>query len=213
MNKISVNIISGFLGSGKTTAIIKLFSHKTPDENWAIVINEFGKISIDGQTLRSESAAGSVFEINGGCICCSAKIYLYDNLKTIIEAGVYRRILIEPSGLGGIEMITEIVQTLPNLTLMPVICMVDITGLENPRLQQNMIFKAQISKSDRIVISKCDLITDKNQQDQLILKFKSGFPDKPVFKNVVSFSLLNPSDAEKTYRNPNGQFITPLQRL
>ena len=60
MEKIPVNIISGFLGAGKTTEIIRLLGLKPAGENWAIIINEFGKISIDGQTLQSESSRGTV---------------------------------------------------------------------------------------------------------------------------------------------------------
>ena len=64
MKKIPVNIISGFLGSGKTTAIIKLLGHKNAGEQWAIIVNEFGKISIDCQTLSSSSPSGTVYDIS-----------------------------------------------------------------------------------------------------------------------------------------------------
>jgi len=178
MKEIPVNIITGFLGSGKTTAIIQLLNQKLSDESWAIVVNEFGKISIDGQTLRSASKAGTVFDISGGCICCSAKGYLRDNLLEIIKTGSFDRIVIEPSGLGGIEMVTELLETLPELRTMPVICMVDITGLGNQRLQMNMIYRAQIAKSDMIVFSKFDLIGDSELQNQSVLKFKALFPEK-----------------------------------
>ena len=63
MEKIPVNIISGFLGAGKTTAILKLLSQKANDELWAVVINEFGKISIDTKTLQSASDSEDVYEI------------------------------------------------------------------------------------------------------------------------------------------------------
>ena len=177
MNKIPVNIISGFLGSGKTTAIIHLLNQKCADEKWAVIINEFGKISIDGQTLKSSSETGTVFEVSGGCICCSAKGYFHENLNQIIGTGKYQRIIIEPSGLGGIDMVLEIVKAKPLVQLMPVICMVDITSLENQRLQMNFLYKTQISKADLIVFSKCDLVSDSELQDRLVMKFKSSFPE------------------------------------
>lgn len=195
MEKIPVNIISGFLGSGKTTAIIGLLEQKQPDECWAIVVNEFGKISIDGQTLQSKSASGSVFDILGGCICCSAKGYLLENLVKIIEPGNFNRIIIEPTGLGGIEMISEIVETLPDLKIMPVICLVDILGFENQRLQRNMIYQAQIRKAERIIFSKCDLLDNQTQLDLLVLKFKSIFPEKIycIVGTTMSNSILEPN--------------------
>jgi G3E family GTPase len=178
MKKVPVNIISGFLGSGKTTAIISLLEQKQVNERWAIVVNEFGKVSIDGQTLQSKSTSGSVFDISGGCICCSAKGYLRENLEKIIETGSFDRIIIEPSGLGGIEMVIEIVGALPELKIMPVICLVDITAIDNERLRMNRIYRMQITKAEIILFSKCDLLPEIELQDQLIDNFKTLFPEK-----------------------------------
>ena len=159
MKKIPVNIITGFLGAGKTTAILKLFSQKANNELWAVIINEFGKISIDSKTLRSGSATGKVFDITGGCICCTAKAYLNESLEEILQTGLYSRILIEPSGLGGVDMVSEIVLAKPRLVLKPIICLVDITGMEIPRLQLNPVYQTQITKSNIVIFT---LSTDIN---------------------------------------------------
>lgn len=177
MKKIPVNVISGFLGSGKTTTIIQLLNQKTDDELWAVVINEFGKISIDSQTVRTTSHSGTVYDISGGCICCSAKGYLYENLTSIVKSGNFSRIIIEPSGLGGIDAVSEIIGYIPELSLKPIICMVDITAVENGRLQLNPIYKAQISMAEVIVFSKCDLLEAK-EQERLFAKFQALFPNK-----------------------------------
>lgn len=182
MEIISVNIISGFLGSGKTTAIIKLLAQKTTNEQWAVIINEFGKVSIDSQTHRSSPNAGMIFEVSGGCICCSAKGYFQENLEKIVRNGNYTRVIIEPSGLGGIDMVSEIVDSIPALRLMPVICLVDIRSIENPHLLINPIYRMQICKASLIGFSKCDLITDTSLLEHQINKFKSLFPEKYCFK-------------------------------
>jgi len=203
LKKISVNIISGFLGSGKTTAIIQLLGQKTYEEQWAVVINEFGKISIDSQTIRSSSISGTVYDISGGCICCSARGYFYENLTKIVQAGNYSRIIIEPSGLGGIDTVSEIVGLIPQLCLMPVICIVDIMAIENLRLQMNMIYKNQISKAELIIFSKCDLV-NKSEQERLIERFTILFPDKQdrlAYKTDLLTSLLNNDAQEKTKMN------------
>jgi G3E family GTPase len=193
---LPVNIISGFLGSGKTTVILQLLGMKQPDERWAIVVNEFGKIAIDGSTLRAQSVEGSVFDIVGGCICCSARIYLRENLENIIEAGCYDRILIEPSGLGGAAMVSEIVESVPALKLMPVICMVDITCRENPLIDKNWIYQSQIRKSERIVFSKCDLLKETDPA-QKIEQFKTLYPGKELYLTgrQLSISVLYPGNA------------------
>ena len=184
---IPVNIITGFLGAGKTTTIIKILNQKTTNELWAVIINEFGKISIDSQTLRSSSEAGKVFDISGGCICCSAKGYFHENLTEIIQTGNYSRIIIEPSGLGGIDMVSEIIHTNANLILMPRICLVDILLVENLRLQKLPIYRMQITKSEIIIFTKSDLLNDKLQELVLIKKFNDLYPNK----NIQDFSTIS----------------------
>ncbi len=184
MKKIPVNIISGFLGSGKTTAILQLLEQKTDEEQWAVVINEFGKVSIDGQTIRSYSSSETIYEISGGCICCSARGYLYENLTKIVQTGNYSRIIIEPSGLGGIDTVSEMVGLIPELSLFQIICMVDITALENHRIKFSPVYRAQIIKSDIIIFSKCDLVSDGKERERLIEIFKTTFPDKQNFQTI-----------------------------
>ncbi len=178
MDKIPVNIISGFLGSGKTTAILELLNQKSNDEKWAIVINEFGKVSIDSQTIRSSSKTGKIYEIAGGCICCSARGYFFQNLSQIVQTGNYSRIIIEPSGLGGIETVSEVVALIYELKLMPVICLVDMTCIESPRFQLNPVRRAQISKADILIFSKTDLVEDKMERERLTSIFFKQFPEK-----------------------------------
>lgn len=214
MEQIPVHIISGFLGSGKTTAIIRLLEQKQPDECWAIVVNEFGKVSIDGQTLRHKSVAGSVFDISGGCICCSAKLYLKENLEKIIENSLFNRVIIEPSGLGGIEMVSEIVGAIPNLELMPVICMVDITGIVHQKFQRNLIYQSQIRLADRIVFSKCDLVETPFQLDDLLDKFKQLFPSKhSCFVGITIQTLLSHDVSENPPPNEASQLFIPAHHL
>jgi G3E family GTPase len=205
--RLPVNIISGFLGSGKTTAIIRLLGMKLPDERWAIVVNEFGKIAIDGSILRSQSVEGSVFDIVGGCICCSAKIYLKENLEKIIEAGCYDRILIEPSGLGGAEMVAEIVESSPALRMMPVVCIVDITCTKKPHIEKNWIYQSQIRKAERIVFSKCDM-PDEAVLTQQIEKFKTVFPGKKYIQGQqLSIDILYPDKAVESEKTHTGELF------
>lgn len=215
MKKVPVNIISGFLGSGKTTAIIRLLSQKNQDESWAIVVNEFGKVSVDGLSFQPESTTGSVFDIPGGCICCSARHYLEENLRKIIDTGNFNRIIIEPSGLGGIEMVSGIAASIPGTEVMPVICMVDITSFENPKLFHNLIFKAQITQSDRIVFSRCDLLVSGHSLQERLSRFKSLFPLKhSVYAGATpSPELLMPFSAESfEYQGIHEEFF-PVSNL
>jgi len=156
-----------------------------------VIINEFGKISIDSQTLRSSSAAGTVFEISAGCICCSVKGYFHENLENIVKSGKYERIIMEPSGLGGIEMVSEIVAANPDLSLMPVLCLVDITAIENPRIQLLPIYRSQIQAADLILFTKCDLLAELNAKARLVEKFIRFFPEKQNCIVISDSNLLS----------------------
>ncbi|MCX6220357.1 MAG: hypothetical protein NTZ69_05160 [Bacteroidia bacterium] len=205
---IPVHIVSGFLGAGKTTSIIRLLGRKPAHEKWAIVINEFGKIWIDGQTLQSKSTEGSLYEISGGCICCSAKGYFAENLDKIVSEKVYSRILIEPSGLGGIDHIKELAMQHPELQLMPVACLVDITMTRHPRLRLLPIFKAQIQQADLILFSKTELLFE-SERDELIRQFSLDFPEKcyallrDYEDNFISITFNHFADREI----PNSNFV------
>jgi G3E family GTPase len=191
MEKIPVNIITGFLGAGKTTAIIQLLNQKTSVEQWAVIINEFGKISIDSQTLKSSNLNGNVYDISGGCICCSAKGYFNENLTEIVNSGKYSRIIIEPSGIGGIDMVSEIVDSNTNLILMPKICLVDIHLVDIARIHKLPIYRIQIIKSEIIIFTKCDLIQDKLFEVELKRKFNELYPGKEIREYSTISTLLN----------------------
>jgi G3E family GTPase len=83
---------------------------------------------------------------------------LNDALQTVIQSDKYSRIIIEPTGLGGVDMVSEIVKSHTSLILMPVICLVDINLIEKPKVMMIPIFRTQIIKSDKIVFTKTDLI-------------------------------------------------------
>jgi G3E family GTPase len=213
MEKIPVNIITGFLGAGKTTAIIQLLSQKMSDEQWAVIINEFGKISIDSQTLKSSTEKGNVFDISGGCICCSARGYFHDNLTEITNSGKFSRIIIEPSGLGGIDMVSEVVESNPSLILMPKICLVDIHMVDIVRIHELPIYRIQIIKSEIIVFTKCDLLTDKLREAELKSKFNELYPGKDIREYSTISTLINGSNTVCQLKNHFRLAASPNKEL
>ena len=185
--KIPVNIVSGFLGSGKTTAILSLLREKQEEGRWAVLINEFGEVSVDQTTVQSAaSARETIVELAGGCICCSAKGMFRQRLEQLAREGNYARILIEPSGLGGIDLVSETVLDMPELELLPTACLIDLTGIEHPRLQMNPVYRMQIQKADVLIFTKTDLVPDPGEQQRLIGKVTSNFPGKPHWLSGVA---------------------------
>ncbi|TLX72292.1 hypothetical protein E9993_18435 [Labilibacter sediminis] len=228
MEKIKVNIITGFLGAGKTTTILNLLKKKDKNENWAVIVNEFGEISIDTLTLSESTDSGRVYDIYGGCICCSAKEYFHENLNKIIQEKKFDRIVIEPTGLGGPDMVAEIILSVPELELMPSICLVDPGYFENMRIQMIPLFRIQIQRADVVVLSKCDLVADQQKLKSIMKNIQQIFPGKlsysfsvngdldiglldsgkPIQKrDVLGINLSTKEVKSKTYTIPNSEIV------
>lgn len=171
---IPTNIITGFLGVGKTTAITHLLKNKPADEIWSVLVNEFGEIGIDGAMLKSVNA--HVREVPGGCICCVAGLPMKMALNMMIVKTKPDRIIIEPTGLGHPE---EIINTLLGeyydtvLDLRATITLIDPRKLSDSRYTENANFQDQIAVADVLVANKTDVSSTEDKQafDALLASF------------------------------------------
>ena len=108
---IPTNVISGFLGVGKTSAILNLLNQKPSHERWAVLVNEFGEIGIDGSLLQNNQSTDSnifIREVPGGCMCCTAGISMQLAIAQLLEKAKPDRLLIEPTGLGHPKEVLDI---------------------------------------------------------------------------------------------------------
>ena len=158
MQRIPVNLITGFLGVGKTSAIRHLLGRHPAGERWAVLVNEFGEVGVDGALLAEAGVV--VQEVAGGCLCCVAAPAFTTGLNRVIRAHRPDRILIEPSGLGHPA---QVLDTLTGplyadvLELRATICLMDARHLASPRHRQHPNFQDQIQLADVLVANKSDL--------------------------------------------------------
>lgn len=156
---IPTNIITGFLGVGKTTAINGLLANKPEGESWAILVNEFGQVGIDQEMLPDQDGL-YVKELTGGCMCCAVGASLKQTLSLLIERAKPDRLIIEPTGLGHPEGIIDTLMG-PSfkdvLDLRATLCLLDPRLLERQEVVGNATFQDQLSLSDVVLINKCDL--------------------------------------------------------
>ena len=162
---IPANIITGFLGVGKTTAILHLLANKPEHETWGVLVNEFGEIGIDGAMLSGKGAV--VREVPGGCMCCVAGLPMQIGLNMLIARSKPDRILIEPTGLGHPA---QILKTLTGeyyqqvLDLRASLCLLDPRNLKDRRYLDNDNFRDQVALSDVLVANKTDNCDEDDRQ-------------------------------------------------
>ena len=121
-----IDIVSGFLGAGKTTLIKKLLAEALGDTRVVLIENEFGEIGIDGGFLKE--AGIEIKEMNSGCICCSLVGDFGTSLKEVMKTYDPERILIEPSGVGKLSDVMNAVQNVidtSKVTLNSAVAVVD----------------------------------------------------------------------------------------
>ncbi|REL32237.1 CobW family GTP-binding protein [Thalassotalea euphylliae] len=167
---VPTNIITGFLGVGKTSAIMHLLNEKPSHERWAILVNEFGEIGVDGSLFQGSSAADQqvfIKEVPGGCMCCASGLPMQIALNLLLAEAKPDRLLIEPTGLGHP---VEVLQLLSNnyyseiLDLQKTVTLVDARNLADRRYTEHATFNQQIAIADIVVGNKVDLYSDVHQQ-------------------------------------------------
>lgn len=158
------NLITGFLGSGKTTSILHLLANKDPSEKWAVLVNEFGEVGIDGALLADSGAL--VKEIPGGCMCCVNGLPMQVGLNTLLRQAKPDRLLIEPTGLGHPKQILDLLTAPvyePWIDLRATLCVLDPRQLLDEKAVSNENFRDQLASADIIVANKEDSATPESR--------------------------------------------------
>lgn len=200
MNKIEAvptNIISGFLGVGKTTAILHLLKTKPECERWAVLVNEFGEIGIDGALIEGQSSNKTgvyMREVPGGCMCCTSSLPMQVALNQLLKQAQPDRLLIEPSGLGHPQEVLEVLlseQYNDVLDLQASLTLFDARHLQDEKYITHDIFQQQFEIADVLVANKNDLYSEDDK------KFLTVYLDQaPHLLDKIFYSVkqgkLNP---------------------
>jgi G3E family GTPase len=163
IQSVPTNIITGFLGVGKTSAILHLLKSKPDSERWAVLVNEFGEIGVDGSLFEGQhNEEGNVFirEVPGGCMCCAAGLPMQIALNQLLTRAKPDRLLIEPTGLGHPVEVIEVLTSDYNLEVLSIektITLVDARNLADTRYTEHATFNQQIAVADIVVGNKQDL--------------------------------------------------------
>ena len=167
---IKVDIISGFLGAGKTTLIKHLLGHVYKNENVVLIENEFGEIGIDGGFLKE--AGIKIREMNSGCICCSLVGDFAASLKEVVDTYQPERIIIEPSGVGKLSdverAVADVAESL-KLEISHKIVVADVTKCKMYLKNFGEFYKNQIENANTIILSRTDIAKEEKTEEALAL--------------------------------------------
>ena len=147
-----IDIISGFLGAGKTTLIKKLLKEALNGEKVVLLENEFGDVGIDGGFMKE--AGIEVTEMNSGCICCSLVGDFSKSLEKIIEDYAPERIIIEPSGVGKLSDVIKAVEDIEGLTVNSAVAVADASKCKMYSKNFGEFYNNQLESATAIVLSR-----------------------------------------------------------
>jgi len=158
MKKTTVNLLTGFLGVGKTTALRHLIAQRPAEEKWALIVNEFGEIGIDGAVLAGSDLP--MAEIAGGCLCCVAGPQMTVTIASLVRRARPDRLLIEASGLAHAAGVIDELRQAPlaeALEIGAVITLVDPRQFIDPNYLRQPLYRDQVTLADVLVANKVDL--------------------------------------------------------
>lgn len=170
-----IDIISGFLGAGKTTLIRKLIKEAYGDEKLVLIENEFGEIGIDSGFLKEAGIA--VKEMNSGCICCSLVGDFAQSLRMVMDQYAPDRILIEPSGVGKLSDVIQAVKDLKDdrIHLQSYTTVVDAKKAKSYSKNFGEFFNNQIAYAKTIVLSRTQLM-EQSALDEIVTMLQHQNP-------------------------------------
>lgn len=211
---VPITLVTGFLGSGKTTLINNILGQLgSRSEEVAIIVNEFGEVGVDHQLMIQ--AEEEIFQLNNGCICCSLRSDLAESLAAIgryfeEKDKTLRHVIIETTGIADPAPILQTISLSPILSQAfrfdSVLTLIDCLNFDQILLNYEEFYQ-QIAYADRFILSKADQISD-DQLDQIkvklseinpladyqIFSIKENFPVAQFFDLGLFQRVLNPED-------------------
>ncbi|MGB1159382.1 MAG: CobW family GTP-binding protein [Porticoccaceae bacterium] len=186
IHAVPTNIVTGFLGVGKTSAILQLLSQKSVNERWAILVNEFGEIGVDGSLFEGQHAENQgvfIREVPGGCMCCTSGLPMEIALNQLLRRANPDRLLIEPTGLGHPKEVLELLAAQHYqdvLSIQKTLTLVDARKLIEPRYTDHDTYNQQIEIADTIVANKVDLYSEGDKARLLDYVSQQGISEDSV---------------------------------
>jgi G3E family GTPase len=160
---IPCHLVTGFLGVGKTTALLNLLRRRPLGSRWAVIVNEFGEVGIDGAIFEAEGDSQlDIREVTGGCVCCTSLPMFEIHLALLLQDQRPERIFIETSGLAHPARILDQLRNphyADRLEIAPTIALISPHDFLNPAMRDSIVFMDQAMLADILLLNKRDEAT------------------------------------------------------
>ena len=211
-----IDIISGFLGAGKTTLIKKLIAEAFPGEKLVLIENEFGEIGIDGGFLKE--AGIQITEMNSGCICCSLVGDFGEALKEVLEKYAPDRVIIEPSGVGKLSDVVKAVKNIGDaVAINSTATVVDASKCKMYMKNYGEFYNNQVEYAGTVILSRTQniseekldaclkMIREKNQEASIITTPWDEINAKNILEAMEKVNSLE-KDLLEEHHHHDGEF-------
>jgi G3E family GTPase len=189
MNPVPVTILTGFLGAGKTT-LLNYILKQNHGYKFAVIINEVGKIGIDGALV--EKTDDDVLELSNGCLCCTVRKDLVKGVQSLVKKGGFDYLLIETTGIADPGPVAQTFLNIPQLQqfvrMDSIITVVDAEQIEK-QMKETETAREQVAMADFLLLNKTDLVSPE-QLDKLETKVRELNPHATIFRTSQSQANL-----------------------
>ena len=206
---IKVDVVSGFLGAGKTTFIRKMIDEAFSGEKIVLIENEFGEVGIDGGFLRD--AGIEITEMNSGCICCSLVGDFDRNLKEVADRFSPDRIIIEPSGVGKLSDVSASVVNVSKEKPMEINALVTVVNAKKAKKQMKAFgefFNNQIEFANTVILSRTQDM-EENDLEEAVGLIRDKNPNCAVI--TTPWDKLSSETILKAYESKSGMLSGLLE--
>ena len=208
MNDLRVNLLFGFLGSGKTTLVRRILGERGGERPMAVIVNEFGEVGVDGDVIAGNSV--NLVELTSGCLCCTLRGSLMSAVEELREKAAVEQIVVEATGVASPgDMLEDLNDSriARQLDIGPLVTVVDAPKFTRLRQMLGEFYEEQVENADVLVLNKIDLATQAELEeakaavreinpDAVLLFAEQGDTDLALLLDGPESELLAQMNAE-----------------